>query len=176
MSANVAFVAVVASVALAFFAGCGGDNAEKKQKTSEDAEKIAALEKDVAKLRGEVHDLRRRFEMDAKARSRSAMKTFPNRPDRPGPYALTPEERHNLEALRNQEYLRNGGKPPRRPIMREDPANMTPEQRRAWHEERRRMREERMRSKISEPGKQANPSKEPGKQANPNKEKEGESK
>ena len=39
--------------------------------------------------------------------------------------------------------------------MRMDPAEMTPEQRRAWHEERRRMREERMREKaISESGKQ----------------------
>jgi hypothetical protein len=74
--------------------------------------------------------------------------------------------------------------------MREDPAKMTPEQRRAWHEERRKMREDLSkmtpeqrrawyeerrrlrkapsgREKISEPGKQASPDKE--NKTNPNK-------
>ena len=128
-------VSIVVAVSLAFVAGCGDAD---RHGTS--AEKIAALEKDVARLRNEVRELRHRIEVDAKARSRSATPLLPHRsvqPDRGAP-----------------EDLRNGKLPLPRPVMREDPAKMTPEQRRAWHEERRRMREERKRERMSDSEKQ----------------------
>lgn len=141
-------MAVVAATMVAFVAGCGGEGAGKQEVSTQNpsAEKIAALEKDVARLRNEVQLLRHQVEVEAKMRSRAAMPSFSRRSGRPGPDGRFPED------------MQNGEFPPRRPpVMREDPAKMTPEQRRAWHEERRKMIEERKRGKISNQGKQANP-------------------
>lgn len=141
-------MAVVAAVGLAFFAGCSGADTEKQDKS---AERLAALEKDVSMLIGEVRALRHQIEKDAKMHSRPAMQRLPLRQNR-----LTPHVRDS-EGMRNSENLQSGELPMRSQATRKDPANMTPEERRAWHEERRRMREERRRSKISESGKQTNP-------------------
>jgi len=126
---------IVAAILFSFVVGCGDAN---RQGAS--AEKIAALEKDVAGLRKEVRELRHRIEVDEKTRSRSAMSQSHHRP--------------GLPAIGAPEDLRNGKLPLPRPVMREDPAKMTPEQRRAWHEERRRMREERKRERMSDSEKQ----------------------
>ena len=121
----------IVAVSLVFVSGCG-----EAGRQDASTEKIAALEKDVARLRNEVRELRHRIEVDAKPRSRTAMSPFPNRPGHP-----------DIGASGD---LRNGKSPLPRPIMREDPAKMTPEQRRAWHEERRRLREERKRERMSD--------------------------
>lgn len=152
MRINIKMLCAAAAVAaaVAFVAGCSCKDADRKNDAL--AEKIAELEKDMSRLKGEVRELRHRIEMEAKMHPPAAMRQSPHRPGRPGPYARGTEEPQDPKNMRKGEY------PPRHPpMMREDPAKMTPEQRRAWHEERRRMREERMRQKISEPGKQTNP-------------------
>lgn len=126
-----ASVSIVAIVSLAFVAGCGDVN-----RLDASAEKIAALEKDVARLRNEVRELRHRIEVDAKTRAHTATSQLPQWSGRPG-----------IGASGNG---RNAQSPLARPEMREDPAKMTPEQRRAWHEERRRVREERRRERMSD--------------------------
>lgn len=141
-------MAVVAAVELAFVAGCGDADAGKQEPS---AERLAALEKNVSMLIGEVRALRHQVEKDAMMRSRPAMQQQTHRQNRPAPYVRSPVD------MRSHEKMRNGELTQRSPAMRKDPADMTPEERRAWHEERRRMREERRRAKISESGKQTNP-------------------
>ena len=129
--AKMACMSIVVAVSLVFVAGCGDAD---RQGAS--AEKVAALEKDVARLKNEVRELRHKIDVEAKTRPRSAMSQLPNR--------------SGQQAIGAPEDLRNGRLPLPRPMMREDPAKMTPEQRRAWHEERRRMREERRRERMSD--------------------------
>ena len=142
-------MAVIAAVGLAFVAGCGDADAEKQEPS---AERLAALEKDVSMLIGEVRALRHQVEKAAMMRSRPAMQQQTHQQNRPEPNVRNPRDMR-----RGPEKLRNGELPQHSPALRKDPANMTPEERRAWHEERRRMREERRRAKISESGKQTNP-------------------
>ena len=167
------WAAVVAAVTLAFVAGCGGEKDESadseaktdsvgKQAVSESlvvTGKIAALEKEVARLRAELHQLRHRVEEEAKMRSRQDQLPPSHRPGSRVPEDLRHDEfRARHSARRNDPAMMRGG----RPAEWQDPASMTPEQRRSWHEERRRMRdemhrkmlEERQRAKISESGKQ----------------------
>ena len=132
---KMACVFIVVAVSLVFVAGCG-----EADRQGASAEKIAALERDVARLKNEVRELRHRIEVDAKTRSRPAMSQSPHRPEQ--------------QSIGTQEDLRNGKLPFTRPVLRDDPAKMTPEQRRAWHEERRRMREERRRERMSDSEKQ----------------------
>lgn len=161
--ARMTHAAMIVAAAVFLVAGCGGERADQppkqkepqtvvsgdKDKTSVSAEKIAALEKDVAKLRAEVRQLRQRIEMDARMRSRHGMPPYPRQPGVGGPDGSSDGE------LRPRRFTRRDASS----AMRQDPATMTPEQRRAWHEERLRMREERRqkipegREKISEHGK-----------------------
>ena len=152
MRMEVKISCAVAAVALVIALVAGGGCADSGRKDDASAEKIAELEKDMSRLKGEVRELRHRIEMEAKMHPPAAMRQSHHRPGRPEPYARGTEEPQDPKNMRKGEF-------PQRhpPMMREDPAKMTPEQRRAWHEERRRMREERMRQKISEPGKQTNP-------------------
>lgn len=196
--------ALIAVMAVAFVAGCGGEREGGDSSSSpstpspavtKSAEgKVAALEKDVANLRAEVQQLRRRIEVDAQMRrlpensrsdefrarhsvrrsGSSAMRAVP-----PGggqdPATMTPEQRRAWHEERRKmfedpakmtpEQRRAWHEENRR--MREDLSKMTPEQRRAWRERRRRMREEFSgREKISESGKQTSPDKEMQKSPN----------
>lgn len=151
-------------------AGCGGDGrtdasaadnaAGAPGKSAALAGKVASLEKDVARLRNEVQQLRHRIEVDAKMmHSRRGMAPYRRQPGVGGPDGFREGEFRPRHFTR-----RNGGAEMRgNPTAeRKDPAEMTPEERRAWHEERRKMREERRqkmleernRMKISDQGKQ----------------------
>lgn len=159
-------------VAVFFVAGCGGEHpdqppkqaAEKTavsaDKTAIPANRVAALEKEVARLRNEVQQLRQLIEADAKTmHQRHGMP-----PNRRQPGVGGPDGLRNGEFRARHFTRRNGGVEMRdNPAAeRKDPAEMTPEERRAWHEERRKMREERRqkmleernRMKISDQGKQ----------------------
>lgn len=149
--------AALAVMAVAFVAGCGvereGENSSPSPLTPNPAvtnsaeEKVAALEKDVAKLRNEVQQLRRRIEVDAKMRRlpenlRSDDFRARHSARRNGSSAMrdAPSEGGQNPATMTPEQRRAWHEERRR--MFEDPAKMTPEQRRAWHEENRRMRED----------------------------------
>ena len=148
---------VVAAVTMAFIAGCGGDGDEHPQepvagKVTESAgnaagkaDKIATLEKDVARLNGEVQQLRRRIEIDAKMRSRPGMPPYPYQPG-----GRRPEDVRGGGFRRHPVPPRDPDSTRDNPADRQDPATMTPEQRRAWHEERRKMREERRQKMLEE--------------------------
>lgn len=163
--------AVLAAMTASFVAGCGGEG-EGKQSSSPatpnsaasgpSAERVAALERDVAKLRADVQQLRHRIEMGEKMRQRQDGSQFPHRPG-----VRTPEDLRKEEFRMRQSTRRNDLDVTRKapPEGWQDPATMTPEQRRAWHEERRKLREEKRRKmleeveahkreKISESGKQ----------------------
>ena len=167
--------AIFAAAVVLFVAGCGGDGADQQQDRSTgnnavsaekavpangaavSADRVAALEKDVVKLRNEVQQLRHWIEVDAKMRSRNGMSPYSRQPG-----SRNPEDLRDAEFRARHFARRNGSAASGNPAAeRQDPATMTPEQRRAWHEERRKMREERRqkmleerkREKISESGK-----------------------
>ena len=148
------FVWALAAVTAALIAGCGGeggDDSPPEPSTSSStvpnpsAEKVAALEKDVAKLRLEVQQLRQRIEIDAKMRSRSGMPPYPYQPG-----GRRPEDMRGGGFRRHPVQPRDPDSTRDNPADRQDPATMTPEQRRAWHEERRKMREERRQKMLEE--------------------------
>lgn len=159
---KVVSLVVIAVTITVLVIGCR-DEGEKPQEKSAAAkvvvaaDRLVSLEKDVARLRSEVQQLRHRIERDAKMFSHAGMQRLPYGSDQPGRDVGRPEDLRRGGFRSRRSAMRND------PAMRMDPAKMTPEQRRAWHEERRRMREERMRQKeISESGKQTNPKTEKG--------------
>lgn len=164
--------AAIAAAVVFFVAGCGGERpdpppkqaagktAVSADKAAIPANRVAALEKEVARLRNEVQQLRQRIEVDAKMmHQRNGMPPYRHQPGVGGPDGFREGEFRPRHFTR-----RNGGAEMRgNPTAeRKDPAEMTPEERRAWHEERRKMREERRqkmleernRMKISDQGKQ----------------------
>ena len=140
--------AVIAAVTLLFVAGCGARDQEQQGSSSStpngsatgpSAERVAALERDVAKLRAEMQQLRHRIEIDEKMRQRHDGSQLPHRSG-----VRTSDDLHK-EAFRMRHSARRNGSAAMRdapPEGAQDPATMTPEQRRAWYEERRRMFED----------------------------------
>lgn len=184
------YATLIAVAITLIVAGCGGEGGEQKNQVADmsaasaghvavPSEKIATLEQDVMKLKTEVQQLRHRIEVDAKTRSRHGEPTYPRQQG-----SRNPEDLRDAEFRARHLGRRNGSATSGNPAAaRQDPATMTPEQRRAWHEENRRMREElsrmtpeqrrvwrekrrRMREKSSEREKTS----ESGKQASPDKE------